>query len=458
VDNDTQRQNTRDIQDQPAAAEKDGATLSRRDVLAAGAKVTAGGAALAAGLGTGLGRAPTVVRAASTITLRYMHWETTLTNQSKFWMDILAGFTKLHPGVVIQNNFVPGAQYLPTLTAMAAAKTLPDMFHAHVLAAQLGRAGLTVNYKDYFPVSFFTQFYPSTVRQFTFDNGKVYALPLIAQTIGIFPNTKIMSQLHLQTPETWDDLIAMTPAIRKAGLTPLAWGNAQSNSGPDFFLPLITQYGGDVYALDDLTKPGVSWNSKPVIEAFTLLKRLVDAKAFPNGINGISQSPQAEALAFHGQAAMLWDGSWAPPIFKLQAPQSWLQGYTVARIPALTRGGRHWCGNGSGAAPAVNNHGPHRDLALEFIRYLFSPTVYNTFIKESQQFPSESSAISQISDPVIRTMVSWLPDGTDHILFGTGSWNAVSNAVTGILQGSLSPTAAAAQVQESVTKTRQGRH
>jgi ABC-type glycerol-3-phosphate transport system substrate-binding protein len=457
MDSNMQGQDAKERVDQPAPTEKGDATLSRRDALVAGAKVTAG-ATVAAGLGTGLGRAPAQVHAASTITLRYMHWEPTLTNQSAFWMDILAGFTKLHPGVVIQNNFVPGPQYLPTLTAMAAAKTLPDMFHAHVLAAQLGRAGLTVNYKDYFPESFFKQFYPSTIRQFTFDNGKVYALPLIAQTIGIYPNTKIMSQLHLQPPETWDDLIAMTPAIRKAGYVPLLWGNGEGNSGPDFFLPLITQYGGDVYALDDLTKPGLSWNSTPVIEAFTLLKRLVDAHVFVDGINGISQTNTVGPMFYHGQAAMMWNGSWQEPVIQLQAPKSFLHDYSVARIPARTSGGRHWCGNGSGAAPAVSNHGPHRDLALDFIRYLFSPSVYDTFIRESQQFPSESAAASLITDPVTRTMVGWLPDGTDHILFGDGSWNAVSDAVTAVLQGSLTPQAAAAQVQTNVVKTRQGRH
>jgi raffinose/stachyose/melibiose transport system substrate-binding protein len=453
-----------DRQDQPAPAEKGSSKISRREALAAGAKAGLSGAALASGLGTELLSATSVhaqapaVHTGAKITLRYMHWEQALTDSATFWMDLLAGFTKVHPGVVVENYYVPGAQYLTTLTSMAAAKTLPDMFHAHVLAAQLGRAGLTVNYRDYFPAAFFQQFYPSTIKQFTFDGNKVYALPLIAQTIGIFPNNKIMRQLHLKPPETWDDLIAMAPTIRKAGLTPLAFGNSLRNSGPDLFLPMITDFGGDVYALDDLTKPGVSWDSKPVIEAFRLLQRLTKAGVFPVGVNGISQSPQAETMFYHGQAAMLWDGSWAPPIFKLQAPKAFLPNIAVARIPALTRGGRHWCGNGSGAAPAVNNHGPHRALALDFIRYLFSPAVYKSFIKSSQQFPSMPGAAEMITDPMIRTMVSWLPDGTDHILFGAGSWNAVADAVQAVLNGSLTPQAAAAQVQASVLKTRHGRH
>ena len=81
----------------------------------------------------------------------------------------------------------------------------------------------------------------------------------------------------------------MAPKIREAGYTPLMWGNHARNVCPDFFLPLVSQYGGDVYALDDLTEEGVSWNSEPVVNALTLLKQLADARVFLDGINGVDQ-------------------------------------------------------------------------------------------------------------------------------------------------------------------------
>jgi raffinose/stachyose/melibiose transport system substrate-binding protein len=446
----------KDMQDQSAPVEKSSSKIGRREALTMAAKV--GGAALAGGLGTGVLRTSRVHAQAtrSTITLRFMHWNTALTTQKQWYKDVLAGFTKLHPGVVIENDYLAFPQYLPTLTSMAAAKTLPDLFHAHVLAAQLGRAGLSINYRDYVPESFIKQFYPSPIRQFTFDGTKIFAMPLSAQTIGVFLNNKLMRQLHLEPPQTWDDLIAMTPTIRKAGLVPLSWGNQQSNAGPDFLLPLVTQYGGDVYALDDLTKPGVSWNSKPVINAFALLQRLRQAHVFPDGVNGISQDPQSVQMFYRGQAAMHWDGSWFPPGVASAAPKGF--DYSVIKLPALTRSGRHWTGDGSGEGIAISAHSPHREMALAFVRYLFSPAVYKTFIKNTQQFPSIPSAQNMVTNPIIRTMIGYLPDGTDHILFGAGSWNAVSNAVTAVVGGSLTPTAAAAQVQASVLKTRKGRH
>jgi raffinose/stachyose/melibiose transport system substrate-binding protein len=378
-----------------------------------------------------------------------------MTNTSPTWLAILKGFGAQHPGVTIKNNFVAFAQYLPTLTSMAAAKTLPDVFFAHVEAAVLGRAGLTINYKDYLPASFFKQFYGGPIGQFTF-NGKIYALPENAQIFGLFVDTPIMQKLGLPVPQTWSQLIAEAPKIRAAGYTPLAWGNQAGNVCPDFVLPLITQEGGNVPALDDLTKPGLTWNSPPVIKALALLQSLAKAHVFMDGINGVSEN-QGWVYAWHDKAAMLFTGSWVPPTIDQQAPSSYAKTYTVAKLPTVSVGERHWSGDGSGQGFAINAHSPNKALAIEFIKYLFSSSVYPTFIKATQEFPSLPSALPQVSNPKVKQMIGWVAegDGADHILFGNGSWNAISNACSAILGGSsATPQALAAQIENQVLATR----
>jgi hypothetical protein len=52
-------------------------------------------------------------------------------------------------------------------------------------------------------------------------------------------------------------------------------------------------------------------------------------------------------------------------------------------------------------------------------------------------------------------MAGWLEtDGADHILFGQGSWDAVSNVCSAILDGSMTPEDGAAQIQADVMATR----
>jgi raffinose/stachyose/melibiose transport system substrate-binding protein len=445
-------------QNPPVPTEKTASEISRRDALVTAAKVGVAGTAVAAGIGAQAGRGPSVVRASSTITLRFQHWNNSFGANPQWFKDILAGFTKLHPGVVVESDFITYAQYLPAFTSQVAAKTMPDIYNAATLTAQLGRSGNSIDYATHVPASFIKQFFPSPIRQFTYDSGKIYALPLNAQDFGMYYNTQIMSKLGLQPPETWDDLIAMTPAIRKAGYVPVSWGNALGNAGPDFVLPLVTQFGGDVYALDSLTQKGLSWDSKPVTDAFALLGKLNKANVFPEGVNGISQSPQSEVMFYHGQSAMHWDGTWFVSDMRGAAPKAFQPLVAVTKVPTVNKGGRHWCGDGSGEGVAVNAQGAHVDLALDFVKYLFSPAVYNTIVKNSQQFPSIINAQSMISDPLVRTMIGYLPDGTDHILYGVGCWNAVSNAATAVLAGALDPLKAGAKVQSDVLKARSGRH
>jgi ABC-type glycerol-3-phosphate transport system substrate-binding protein len=261
----------------------------------------------------------------------------------------------------------------------------------------------------------------------------------MAQMFGMFVNDRIMKQLGLSVPQTWDELIADVPKIRAAGLTPLAWGNLARNVCSDFVLPLVTQYGGNVRALDDHTAPGVSWDSKPVIDALTLLQRLEKSGALLDGINGIDEQP-AWRLAYEGKAAMLFAVSQAPKMFNAEAPKDSV----------------HWTGGGSGEAWAISAKSPNKDLAVEFVKYMFQPDNYKAYAGTVDGFfPAMPSALPAVSDPKIKTMVSWMAtDGSDHILFAPGSWDAVSDTCQGILDGSVEPADGAKQIEASVVAAR----
>lgn len=391
---------------------------------------------------------------AEDVTIHVMSWEPLLVEGTDWWDEITDGFEAEHPGVTIESNFVPFNQYLTTLAAMTAGESLPDMFFGHVKAAELGRAGLAVNYTEIFEPAFFEQFYPGPVRQFTFDDGDIYALPWTAQIFGLFVNDRIMGELGLTPPETWDELLAMTPAIREAGLTPIAFGNLAKNVCPDFLLPLIAQYGGDVYALDDLTQDGLSWDSQPVVDALTLLQNLAAAGVFLEGVNGIDERP-AWQIAYQGRAAMLYTGSWAPAVFDAEATQDWLDNYSVQKVPAVTADGVHYTGDGSGEGFVINANSPAKDMTIEFVKYLFSPEVYDRHIAGNGVFPAMPSAVDQVKNEKVIEMLDWMAsDGANHILFGAGSWDAVSNVCQGVLDGSVEPAAGAAQIQADVLATR----
>ena len=386
-------------------------------------------------------------------TLKVMSWQPAYVDGTDYWAKTVAGFEAENPGVKVESNFVPFSQYLSTLTAMIASDSLPDVFNGGTKTGELGRAGILVNYKEVFDAAFFDQFFAGPLRQYTFDD-KPYALADMAQIFGIFVNDRIMKEVGVTVPETWDQLIADVPKYEAAGYIPLAWGNLTRNTCPDFFLPLVAQYGGDAYALDDHTAPGISWDSKPVIDALALLQRLAQSGVFPAGINGIDDA-QGQQLAYQGRAAMLYGGSWVPGIFAQNGSKDWLDNYSVHKVPALTPGAIHYTGDGAGEAWAVNAKSANKDLALKFVEYIFRPDVYNWRAKGLQSFPALKSAVDQIDNPKVREMISWMStDSANHILFGPGSWDAVSNVCQSTLDGSITPEEGAQKIEADVMAAR----
>jgi raffinose/stachyose/melibiose transport system substrate-binding protein len=390
------------------------------------------------------------------IILRMMSYDTTdqLTRETGWFDQVLADFEADHPGLTIEVNDLPFPQYLPTLEAMIAGDELPDVFYGHVKAAELGRAGLIIDYRDYVDEEWLARFYPGPLRQATFDEA-VYAVPQNAQLFMIFVNPAIMQELGLEDPVTWDDLIEMAPVINEAGYIPLAWGNSAGNVCPDFFLPLVAQYGGDTFALDDLADPELSWDSEPVINALALLERLAQAGVFMPGINGVSED-QATQLWYQGRAALKYGGSWTPGVIAAEAPQELVDFYYIIKNPSLTPDSPHLTGNGSGEFWAIKADSPTTELAVELVQYLMSDDIYGTYITNTQSLPSMGWASEHVENSFVIEMTDWLAtDGANHILFGTGSWDAVSGVCAAILDGSTTPEEGAATIQANVLAARE---
>lgn len=403
-----------------------------------------------------LGVVPAVLSQAEPVTLRVMSYDTTdqLTRETPWFDEVLREFEAAHPGVTIEINDLPFPQYLPTLEAMIAGDELPDVFYGHVKTAELGRAGLVIDYRDFVDEEWLARFYPGPLRQTVFD-GAVYGVPQDAQLFMLYVNPAIMEELNLEPPVTWDDLIAMAPAINEAGYIPLAWGNSAGNVCPDFFLPLIAQFGGDAWALDDLADPAVSWDSEPVIGALGLLERLAQAGVFMPGINGISED-QARQVWNQGRAAMMYGGSWVPSIISSEAPVELAESYYIVKNPALTPDDVHWTGNGSGESWVIKANSPNTELAVEFVQYLLSEGPYSAYVTNTQSLPGMGWAAEYIEDPHVQTMTEWLAtDGANHILFGQGSWDAVSGVCAAILDGSTTPEEGAKTIQANVLAARE---
>jgi ABC-type glycerol-3-phosphate transport system substrate-binding protein len=329
------------------------------------------------------------------------------------------------------------------------------MFGPHVHAVEYGLAGQTIDLNAAFDATFLEKFFPSTRKQFTAE-GKQYALGWMAQTFGFFMNPALFDQAGVtDIPETWDDIIAVSEKFKAANIIPWAFNNADKWLGCDYYLPLITQATDDpdlVYKLDDHTEDGITWDCPPVVDSLNMFDKLVKAQVFQDGVNGTNWD-QALAMLYGGKAAMFFAGSWVPAGIVTDAPPEFASTYKVFKTPAWAQGKPHWCGNQAGAAYAIYAKG-HTDESVKFIEWLYEDQRYVDIMNNSYSMPSTSQAAALITDPIMKEMTSWLPDGAPHILFGKGSWDAVSNNVQSITGQTATSAEVAAQIEADVVASR----
>jgi ABC-type glycerol-3-phosphate transport system substrate-binding protein len=431
--------------------------ISRRDFLRSASAMAAlpfiascGGAAPGAPAETG-NEGQAAAPAGEPVKITMWTW---YNEQEKEFPKLVEEFNKSQSNIVVENRLYGTDEYLPVLEAAIAGKTAPDILGPHVHAIEYGLAGQTVDLVGILGEDFLKEFFPSTRRQFTVE-GKQYGVGWMAQTFGFFYNPAMFEQAGVTPPETWDELIEVGQQIKAAGIIPWSFNESDKWLGADFFLPLITQASDNpdlVYDLDDHTKEGVSWNSEPVIAALDLVDRLVKAEVFQEGALGTDYS-QATALFYSGKAAMYFAGSWIPQGIVTDAPEEFAETYRVFKTPAWAAGKRHWCGNQAGAALAINANG-HVEQAAEYLKFLYEPDRYAATMNNSLSMPSTEAAAAKVEHPILKEMTSWLVDGAPHILFGKGSWDAVSNGVQAVFAQKMTTAEVAKQMEDDVVAAR----
>ncbi|ONI46395.1 ABC transporter substrate-binding protein [Candidatus Epulonipiscioides gigas] len=94
----------------------------------------------------------------------------------------------------------------------------------------------------------FSRFYPSAYEPFEFEGG-MYAIPETQTFDVLFFRTDIMTELGLEVPDTWQDLIDMLPVIQQNNMS-VAIPSLMGTTGtdPSMFLGMLYQNGGDLYS------------------------------------------------------------------------------------------------------------------------------------------------------------------------------------------------------------------
>ncbi|MDQ4490068.1 extracellular solute-binding protein [Sinomonas sp. ASV486] len=143
-------------------------------------------------------------------------------------------------------------------------------------------------------------------------NGKQYAIPNNnAQPVVLYFNKDLFAKIGAQPPTTWDELMALVPKFKAAGIAPFALGGQSKWPDLMWLEYLVDRIGGPQAFADIAANKPSAWSNPAVAEALTKIQQLVDAGGFVNGFSSIAADSNADqALLYTGKAAMILQGGW----------------------------------------------------------------------------------------------------------------------------------------------------
>ncbi|WP_104140311.1 extracellular solute-binding protein [Arthrobacter sp. ZGTC131] len=155
------------------------------------------------------------------------------------------------------------------------------------------------------------RYLPSVLKNGELD-GKTYALPNNnVQPVVLYYNKEVFNKVGAEAPKTWDELMALVPKFKEAGIAPFSLGGQSKWPDLMWLEYLVDRIGGpEVFANIAANKPD-AWSDPAVVEALTKIQELVDAGGFVNGFSSIAADSSADqALLYTGKAAMILQGGW----------------------------------------------------------------------------------------------------------------------------------------------------
>ncbi|QBD81421.1 sugar ABC transporter substrate-binding protein [Ktedonosporobacter rubrisoli] len=291
--------------------------------------------------------------------IRYALWNQ---NQLGFMQRLAQMFERRHPGLKIQLEVTPPSQYFTNLETGVIGGGAPDIFtmneanflkyaEHHILLPLnrfVGEAG--PNLADFMDVA---------LSPFVID-GRLYALPKDAATVGLWYNKQLFRQAHLAFPDaSWDWARLREAARRLTDPRRGIYGIAAPVADQTGFYNTILQSGGTILSADRRSSGFATASARAGLQFWL---DLLKDRSSPT----LEQMSDTAPLSLFeaGRLAMLYEGSWRAADFSANAYTR--QHMDVTVLPH----GKTRAVVVSATAMAINAATRYPQLAWEFIKFV----------------------------------------------------------------------------------------
>ena len=374
------------------------------------------------------------------------------------WRRIVDSFEAANPGIDIQDELLYDEAYHEKVTARLASGDVPDLAYMGADArwgAPWAEAGQQFDMRPYIDWTY----YDRNLIPPMGPNGEIYEIPIGTSnmTTVLYMNEALVNELGFDAPETYEDIVAMVPAARAAGLDVISIDGADGWAwGSCLMSMVIGRMSGDANWVSKAVAGDNDFTDEAFINSLAFLQRMVDDGVISGEESLLVDYGTNVSNYSNRQALFMIQGQWVAGDIAVD-----VQADTVMMawptLPGQARGmddsmaAAISVGYGitrSGAAdPAV------RDAALAFIQYFNSEAEVTQRLRDGgivapvllgYQPPADLPGIVQQKVGLAQSVQ--YTDVIDAFLSGAPN-DALNSGMQEIVRGTATPEEVAAEVQ-----------
>ena len=263
-------------------------------------------------------------------------------------------------------------------------------------------------------------------------NGKIYEMPIIMSTYGIWYDQKLIGELGVSVPKNIDELMKVGAAAKSKGKATLCYPGV--NSGylvQGMILPAVAAYGQEYFdSVDNATSPEVFTDArfKSVLTRLNNFARKGYVLTGTVALNHI----QSQIQWLNRNALFIPNGLWLENEMKDDTPADFKMRYAPS---CLNLASQKQVILSTGICVGVAEKAKNKDAALEFIRYIYRD---DNLVKMTEEAgvpvaaSVDTSASTKMSDSA-KYVQQVFNSGQADFVSKTGDWGTVDTTINDVV-------------------------
>lgn len=378
--------------------------------------------------------------------LNFWSWRT---EDVEVYDELIGIFEAKNPGIDVTFTAYKNTEYNTILSAALKGGSGPDIIHLKAYGGleTFAKPGYLTPLDDKIPqLAKFSETSLGGVK--SISDGNIYGVPFASQTLVIYYNKDMYSELGLKIPETWDEFLANLEIIKSAGYTALANGGKdgwtlevlQGVMGPNF-------YGANAY-FNEITSGKTDFTDARYQKSFD---RLLELRPYmPELFMGIGYTDM-QMLFINEMAGHFIGGSWEAGYFSKENPDL---DFDVFAGPVAKKGDTRYVSSFVDGSFGMASTTKDPDAATLFLKFMAS-TEAGQFLADNLRQKSDVPGV-KFNDPFLEKIGELNVNSTPYLtLVGfryeqpTGS-ALIQSALQGMMADSIDSKEVAKQIQDGV--------